>query len=81
MKQSQITITNNQLSELKESGITNHTRNIQGFKITFEVKLDGSRKPYCSCAFIDSQALPLVAFPEMLTTNFVVPLPKEKKAK
>lgn len=81
MAQSQITITHAQLAELKETCATKHTRSIQGFNITFVVKLDENRKPYCESAVIENNALPLVAFPEMLSTNFVVPLPKEKKAK
>lgn len=81
MAQSQINITNLQLGELKEKGVTTHTRNVQGFKITFEVRLDDQRKPFCSSAIIEPDALPLVGFPDMLKTNFVVPFPKEKKAK
>lgn len=78
-KQSQITITNLQLKELARSGKTTHTRSIGGFNITFEVALDDKRKPYCVGASVSADNLPLVGFPDMLATGFVVPMPKGDK--
>lgn len=73
----QITLTNLQLKELAKNGIVQHSRVVGGFTISFNVVLDENRKPYVSTASIKSDALPLVAFPDMLVTGGIVPQPKK----
>lgn len=76
---SQIDLTGDQLKELANNCEVSVTRKIGAYRITFNIILDEERHALCAGAFVDTENLPLVGFPNDRVHNYIVPVFKSKK--